>query len=66
MNEFGGTGWSRSLETAYREGGEHILKSTPLEVDTRVVESVGQKENIQGLFMQVLSDSQRFSEVETE
>ena len=54
LNGFDGPGWSRSIETAYEEEGEHVLDVAPLAVGAGAVYSDGGKLNNQGLFVEVL------------
>ena len=43
---FCGTGWSRSIETAYEDEGGRILEAAPLAVSTGVVDQLERRENV--------------------
>ena len=51
---------------AYTEEGEHNLEAAPLALGTGVVDYAGGKAKCPGLFVEVLRDRQRFSEVGSE
>ena len=61
---FCGTGWSRSIETAYEDEGGCILEAAPLAVSTGVVDSAGEKGKCTGFFVGVLRERRRFMEVD--
>ena len=63
MNGFGEPGWYRSVEATYDEEGEHVLEATPLVVGAEAVDLAGGKANSPRFFLEVLWDSQRFSEL---
>ena len=44
-NGFGGPGWSRSVETAYREEGDYVIRAAPLTVGADLVNLAGGKAN---------------------
>ena len=66
FNGFGGPGWSRSIEPAYEEEGEHVLDVAPLAVGAGAVYLDGGKSKRQGFIVEVFSYRQRFSEVVSE
>ena len=63
LNGFGGPGWSRSVETTYKEEVECALEAAPLVVGAGAVDLAGGKENSPGFFLEVLGKERRFSEV---
>ena len=63
---FGVTGWSRSVDIAYKDKGEHFIKAAPIAVVAGVVDFTGGNANCPGLFVKVLRYRQRFSEFVSE
>ena len=54
LNQFGGTVWSRSVETSYEEYWECVIEDVPLVVGTGAVELDGGKAKRPGVFLEVL------------
>ena len=63
-NGFGGTVWSRSVEMAYKVEGDCILKTAPLAVGKGAAESYTVKKNREVVFVDVLRDRKRFTEID--
>ena len=58
-----GPGWSLNIETAYKEELERFLKTVPLAVGARAMESVVVESNSLGIFVKVLKERQGFLKV---
>ena len=60
---FVGPVWSSSVETSYKEEGDHVLKAVSLTLDAGAMEAARVKATCTEVFVEVLMDRRRFLEV---